>query len=151
MLDELKILLEQNRDELVQFVSYFAVSACALCVDFSIYWMLLKFAKYAFLAATGGYVCGVFTHYLLSSRIVFHKRFTKRGVAAEAPTLVKFYLAGAAGLAVTSIVVGLLADVLGVNPLLAKVCAAGCSFFIVFLCMRFFVFTQSMPRSAQIA
>lgn len=144
-LEKLTALAEPYRDELIQFVSYFLVSGCALGVDMTIYWLALKVAPYAFVAAGFGYVFGVFTHYLLSSRIVFADRFDKRGVRAEAPTLVKFYLAGAVGLVVTACVVGLLADVLGLHPIIAKVFAAGCSFVSVFTCMRLFVFT-GRPR-----
>lgn len=141
-------LIESHGEELVQFIGYVAVSGCALCVDFSIYWALLSVAKYAFIAAAGGYVCGVLAHYLLSSRIVFAKRFNKRGVVEEAPTVVKFFAAGASGLVVTAIVVGVLADVMGVNPLLAKVAAAGCSFTVVFLSLRFFVFNHPQQNAA---
>ncbi len=124
-----------------EFIGYVAVSGSALCVDFAIYWSLLSAARYAFVAAVGGYVCGVLTHYALSSRIVFSHRFDKRGVLAEAPAVAKFFCAGLAGLLVTALVVGLFADVMGVNPLIAKVGAAGCSFVIVFTILRWFVFS----------
>lgn len=136
----IKHLISENVDELWQFVCYVAVSGCALIVDMSVYWTLLYVAHYAFLAAVGGYICGVLTHYTLSSRIVFRDRFKKRGVVEEAPTVAKFFAAGASGLIVTAVVVGVLADILGFHPLLAKIAAAGCSFTVVFLCMRFFVF-----------
>ena len=133
------------------FVRYFAVSAVALCVDVSMYWSLLSFAKYAFIAAAGGYLCGVLTHYTLSSRIVFAKRFRKRGLVQESPTIARFFAAGFAGLVVTSSVVGLLADVIGLHPLLARIAAAGCSFIVVFLCMRLFVFNQPQVHAASAA
>lgn len=133
-------MVGENAAELWQFAGYVAVSGCALIVDISVYWALLNFAHYAFLAAVGGYICGVLSHYALSSRIVFRNRFDKRGVVEEAPTVVKFFAAGASGLVVTAVVVGVLADVIGIHPLIAKLVAAGCSFTVVFLCMRLFVF-----------
>jgi putative flippase GtrA len=136
-------------EDILQFIAYVAVSGGALCVDVAIYWLLLKVAYFAFLAAAGGYVFGVMTHYILSSRIVFRSRFSKRGVIEEAPTIAKFFAAGASGLVVTAAVVGLLADVLGFHPLFAKFVAAGCSFVVVFLSMRFFVFNQSGPMTAR--
>ena len=84
----------------------------------------------------------------MSSRVVFRDRFDKRGVVAEAPAIVKFFAAGFSGLIVTAIIVGLLADAMGFHPLLAKVCAAGCSFTVVFLSLRFFVFNQSPDTSS---
>ncbi len=148
-LDTVKQLLAEHRDEIWQFAGYVAVSGCALCIDVSVYWALLSIAHYAFLAAVGGYICGVFSHYMLSSRVVFSDRFKKRGVVEEAPTVVKFFAAGASGLAVTAAVVGLLADIMGFHPLIAKIAAAGCSFTVVFLCMRLFVFNQN-PRAASV-
>lgn len=142
----LKDLARTHRGEFRQFAGYVAVSGAALCVDVSIYWALLSIAQYAFMAAVGGYICGVLSHYMMSSRVVFSDRFNKRGIAEEAPTLAKFFAAGFSGMFVTAVVVGLLADVFGVHPLLAKLCAAGCSFTVVFLSLRFFVFNQT-PKS----
>lgn len=131
-----------------ELVGYVAVSGTALCVDFSIYWVLLGVTPYAFVAAAGGYVLGVMTHYALSSRIVFRHRFDKRGVVAEAPTVAKFFAAGLAGLTVTAIIVGIVADVMGGHPLLAKVMAAGCSFLTVFTILRLLVFAGAPSGSA---
>lgn len=133
-------LVEAHAQTLRQFAGYLAVSGGALMVDVAVYWSLLSAMHYAFLAAAGGYVCGVFFHYILSSRVVFRARFDRRGYTEEAPTLAKFYAAGLVGLAVTTLVVGLLADVFGLHPLLAKAFAAGCSFVVVFTTIRLFVF-----------
>ena len=149
-LDAIKLQLQSHRDEIWLFAGYVAVSGAALSIDFSIYWALLRVAHYAFVAAVGGYVCGVIAHYLMSSRVVFRDRFGKRGVVEEAPAIAKFFAAGFSGLLVTAAVVGLLADVMGLHPLLAKVCAAGCSFTVVFLSLRFFVFNQ-FPKPATAA
>ena len=151
MIEALRAAAEKHKSELLQFGGYVAVSGAAFVVDFSIYWSLLRVMKFAFVAAIGGYVCGVLAHYVMSSRIVFRNRFDKRGVAEEAPTLAKFFAAGASGLLVTAAVVGLLADVLGVHPLLAKVAAAGCSFIVVFLSLRLFVFNSPDKAGATAA
>ena len=150
MKEELRFLLDKHADEIAQFVRYFAVSAVALCIDVTVYWTLLSAAKFAFIAAAGGYVCGVLSHYVMSSRVVFAKRFKKRGLADESPTIARFFAAGFAGLIVTSGVVGLLADVVGMHPLLARIAAAGCSFCVVFLCMRLFVFNQPQPPASAV-
>ncbi len=149
MIDRLTELAGRHAKLARELAGYVAVSGTALCVDFALYWSLLGITRYAFVAAAGGYVFGVMTHYALSSRIVFRHRFDKRGVIAEAPTVAKFFAAGFAGLTVTTIVVGILADVLGGNPLLAKVAAAGCSFVVVFTILRLFVFSGRQARSLQ--
>lgn len=143
MLDRVEQLVAGRGDDVLQFAAYVAVSGGALLVDVAIYWLLLSVLNFAFMAAAGGYMFGVAAHYMLSSRIVFRRRFHKRGVAEEAPTIAKFFAAGASGLLVTSAVVGLLADVFGVHPLVAKFAAAGCSFVVVFLSLRLFVFNGS--------
>lgn len=145
----LRELVENHQEEALQFLGYVAVSGAAFCVDFSIYWALLAVARYAFVAAAGGYVCGVATHYALSSRIVFRHRFDKRGVREEAPAVAKFFAAGASGLLITAVIVGLLADIGGVNPLVAKLVASGCSFFAVFLSLRLFVFNAPQKTAAR--
>ena len=143
----IKSLYEVHQREIVRFAGYVAVSGSALCVDVAVYWVMLGIAKFAFVAAAAGYVCGVLFHYILSSRVVFRDLFEKRGVVQEAPALAKFYAAGLSGLVVTACVVGILADMIGVNPMLAKVAAAGCSFLVVFVSLRFFVFNPSTPSS----
>ncbi len=141
-----KHLMAQRRDDLAQFAGYVGVSGAALAVDFAVYSGLLTVAKFAFVAAIGGYVAGVLLHYLLSSRLVFANRFDRRGIVAEAPTIAKFFAAGASGLVVTVLIVGLLADLGGVHPLIAKFVASGCSFLVVFLSLRLFVFNHSAAR-----
>ena len=140
MIDRLTDALHRHAVVLRELAGYVCVSGTAFCVDFAIYWSLLGVLRFAFAAAVAGYVCGVLTHYALSSRIVFRHRFDKRGVVEEAPTVAKFFGAGFAGLTVTAIVVGVVADLLGGNPLLAKVMAAGCSFLTVFTILRLLVF-----------
>ena len=140
MLERARQLVLERGDDLRQFAAYVIVSGGALVVDITIYWVLLEVFSFAFMAAAGGYAFGVATHYLLSSRVVFRNQFHKRGVVEEAPTIARFFAASASGLLVTAAVVGMLADGLGVNPLVAKIGAAGCSFIAVFFSLRLFVF-----------
>lgn len=139
----LRTYAKQHGRELMQFASYGAVSFGALVIDFAVYWGLLALVPYAFVAAVGGYVCGVVFHYALSSRVVFRSRFHQRGLVAETSALAKFFAAGLLGLLVTAVIVGILADKVGVNPLVAKLFAAGCSFIVVFVALRVFVFKHS--------
>jgi putative flippase GtrA len=136
----LRVLPAKLRPLARQFVGYLAVSGTALVVDVAIYWSLFKLLGFAAVAAAGGYVFGVGVHYLLSSRIVFAGRLEARGVMAEVPVLAKFFAAGGFGLVVTVATVGILADVMGVHALLAKLVATGLSFVTVFTALRVFVF-----------
>lgn len=142
------LLPKRSRPIALQFAGYIAVSGTALAVDVAIYWSLLQALHVAALAAAGGYLCGVLVHYALSSRVVFASRLKARGIAAEAPVLAKFFAAGGAGMIVTVATVGLLADVLGVHPMLAKLIAAGLSFVTVFAVLRAFVFDASREGAA---
>lgn len=144
----LAVLPDRLRPIALQFAGYVAVSGTALCVDVAVYWSLLQTLHLAALAAAGGYLCGVLVHYALSSRVVFASRLLARGVAAEAPVLAKFFAAGGSGLVVTVATVGLLADVLGLHPLAAKLIAAGLSFITVFTVLRVFVFQPPEPGAA---
>ena len=139
----LRLLPERLRPLALQFAGYVAVSGTALIVDVTVYWSLLRVLGIAAMAAAGGYVCGVLVHYLLSSRLVFAGRLNARGVAAEAPVVARFFMAGGTGMLVTVATVGLLADLLGLHPLVAKMVAAGLSFVTVFTVLRVFVFNDA--------
>lgn len=143
----LRLLPTQVRPLALQFAGYLAVSGTALIVDVAVYWSLVKSLRVAALAAAGGYVCGVVVHYLLSSRIVFAGRLKARGVVQEAPVLARFFMAGGTGMLVTVATVGLLADILGVHALAAKLIAAGLSFVTVFTVLRVFVFNATAPST----
>ena len=70
----LKPQLTERNEEIAQFVGYTAVSGGALCVDFTIYWWLLTGTKFAFVAAIGGYVCGVLSRLPGGVGLVFKDR-----------------------------------------------------------------------------
>lgn len=144
----LALLPERVRPLARQFAGYVAVSGTALAVDVAVYWSLFKSIRIAAVAAAGGYLFGVLVHYMLSSRVVFASRLGARGVAAEAPVLAKFFAAGGAGMLVTVTTVGVLADILGMHALVAKLMAAGLSFVTVFTVLRAFVFNSPSVRNA---
>lgn len=131
-----------HREAASHLVGYIAVSGIALFIDIFVYWSLLSTAKYAFVSSIGGYICGVIAHYALSSRVVFGDRIRVRGLIEEAPTIARFFAAGAVGLLITAAIVGLLSDVIGIHPLIAKLAASGCSFLSVFMMLRVFVFNR---------
>ena len=128
---------------------YVSVSAAALLVDLMVYRAALDHVRYAALAAACGFLCGCMTHYLISSRLAFADVLTKRGAPAEAVVISQFVAAGITGLAVTSVIVWVVADLGGYHPLAAKGVAVLFSFASVFTVMRLFVLGNFLTRAAK--
>lgn len=128
---------------------YVSVSAAALLVDLMVYRSALGKVPYAALAAACGFLCGCMTHYLISSRLAFADVLTKRGAPAEAVVISQFVAAGITGLAVTSVIVWLVADIGGYHPLAAKAVAVVFSFASVFTVMRLYVLGNFLARTAK--
>jgi len=122
---------------LPQLSRYSAASALALALDFTIYLLLTASAVRPSLAGVIGYAAGLALHYLLSVRFVFDARATRK---VEARLVAEFALSGLAGMAVTALVIGAVADIAGLPVLLAKVLAATASFLVVFALRRTVVF-----------
>jgi putative flippase GtrA len=129
--------LEEFNPALAQLCRYALVSGLALVLDFAVFLALNGTFGYPTLSGVAGYACGLVLHYRLSRRFVFdvgasaksrHRRFAE------------FVASGLIGLAVTAGVIALATGVLGLNPVLAKVLAAGGSFLGVFALRRTIVF-----------
>ena len=134
---------------LFRLACYVSVSAAALAVDLLVYRAALGKVPYAALAAVCGFLCGCLTHYLISSRLAFSDVLTKRGAPAEALVVSQFVSAGITGLAVTSLIVWLVADLGGYHPLTAKAVAVVFSFVSVFTVMRLYVLGNFLARTAK--
>lgn len=132
---------------LIRLGAYVAVSAAAFVVDFSIYRFALPMLPTAAAAAAIGFLCGVMTHYAISSRIAFTDILKARGGIAEAPVVGQFFAAGGTGLVVTTAVVWSLADLGGYHPYVAKAFAVALSFASVFAVMRLYVLGNFLRRT----
>ncbi len=124
-------------------------SLAALCVDVSVFLLVLPMMPYAALAAMVGHSSGILAHYLVSSRLTLTREMAHvSGVRAETHALARFFAAGGSGMVVTTVVIYVLADRLGLHPLMAKGFAIGASFLTVFLMLRLLVLrTPSTPMS----
>jgi putative flippase GtrA len=132
---------------LYRLACYVGVSAIALAVDVTVFRSALALVPTAAGAAACGFLFGVMTHYMVSSRLAFSDLLKGRGAAAEAPVFGQFFMAGATGLTVTSFVVWVVADIGGYHPYTAKACAVVFSFICVFAVMRFVVLGNFLQRS----
>jgi putative flippase GtrA len=121
-------------------IRYTAASGCALVIDISILWALVRYLSWWYLAAAGAsYLAGLIVGYVLSITLVFgHRRL--RDSRLE---FVSFAAIGAIGLAINVAVIAFLVAQLGLNYLVAKFSAAGFTFVWGFLARRQFLF---VPR-----
>jgi putative flippase GtrA len=128
-------------------------SLVALCVDVSVFLAVLPLVPFAALAAVMGHASGIAAHYLVSSRFTLKAELSHvKGMKAQADALSRFFVAGGTGMAVTTLIVFLTVDHLGLNPLVGKGLAIGASFFTVFLMLRLLVLREpQQPHSLQSA
>jgi len=118
-------------------VGYAAASLVALAVDVGILWALVRFMTWGYLpAALVSFLAGATVAYALSVRLAF-KYHRLRDRRAE---FVSFVAIGAAGLAINSGIMSLMVELFGLNYLLAKCTAAGCTFTCNFLARRRLLF-----------
>jgi putative flippase GtrA len=120
------------------FARYFASSAAALCVDSTIFFVLIAIGAPAGPASALAYAVGILAHWLITSRAVFVAEVAERGPAR---TRQKFFfvLSALAGLAVTTGIVSVGAS-MGANLVLTKGIAVAVSFTVNWLLRRFLVF-----------
>ena len=134
--------LERLRPELMTLFhegwKYLLVSALALAVDLSLFWLLVEKIRVYYLAANAvSVLTGLIVNYLLSVAFVFkQRRLTTR--RAE---FVGFIAIGLVGLAVNEGCVAVLVGVASLGPILSKLAAAGVSFVFNFVTRRLLLFT----------
>ena len=114
------------------FIRYLVVSIGALAVDLGAFLVLLQTGLNSVVASATGYCLGIFAHWMLSSRKVFHDRVSDRGTAARIQQKAMFVVSALLGLVLTMGIVGV-GDTLGRDPRLAKIVAIGVSFIVTYL------------------
>ena len=114
------------------FIRYLVVSVGALAVDLGAFLALLQTGLNSVVASALGYCLGIFAHWMLSSRKVFHDRVSDRGTAARIQQKAMFVVSALLGLVLTMGIVGV-GDTLGRDPRLAKIVAIGVSFIVTYL------------------
>jgi putative flippase GtrA len=120
-------------------LGYTAASGCALAVDVTVLWILVRFFDWGYLvAATASFLTGAVVAYELSLKLAFkqHRLDDRR---AE---LVSFVAIGAAGLAVNAAVIYFIVRFWGLHYLIAKCVAAGFTFLCNFVARRQLLFVR---------
>ena len=121
---------------------YTAVSACALCVDFTVLFVLVRYFGWWYLAAASvSFSFGVLLAYALSVTVVFKQRRLKDRRLEFAA----FASIGAVGIGINATVMWLLVKYGGLYYLLAKCGAAAVTFLWSFLSRRQLLFVPRTP------
>jgi putative flippase GtrA len=125
-------LLVQNAIGLVKhkLVGYTGVSVIALGFDLVIFSANVANGLNHTLAAALGYLSGLVVHFLLSRQLVFGSKAQDKRVVVEA---LGYLFSGLAGLIITSGVVFLVSDIMGLGSVIAKAVAVVFSFVSVYL------------------
>ena len=124
------------------FLRYVAVSIGALAADMTVFLLLLEIGMPAMAASAVGYSVGIFAHWILSSRKVFHDRVSEKGTIARTQQKAMFLASALMGLVLTMIVVGA-GTALGIDARIAKVVAIGTSFMLTYLLRNVVIFRQA--------
>lgn len=124
---------------LKEFLRYFAASALALAVDFSLYvggvqWLGLHYL----LSAAIGFLSGLTVVYVVSIRWVFAHRSVGRSWQKE---FVLFAAVGILGMALNELVLYVGVDLLGADYRLSKIASAGIVFMFNFALRKSLLFT----------
>jgi putative flippase GtrA len=120
-------------------VGYTAVSACALCADVAILFVLVHYFSWWYLAAaTVSFLMGLLLGYALSVALVFkYRRFEDRRLE-----FASFAAIGIVGVAINAAAMALGVKCLGLHYLVAKCGAAGFTFLWNFAARRQFLFVR---------
>lgn len=127
------------RDTASEVARYFVASAVAFAVDAGTYIALIRLGHVHYLgAAPSGFVLGVVTIYVLSTRWVFRQR---RLADARAEFAI-FVLIGIAGLLLNELVIYVCVDRLALSYELAKVVSAAIVFSANFIARKLLLFSR---------
>ena len=129
-----------------------AASFVALCVDVTIYTTMLAHFELAAPAAFLGHVSGIIVHFAASSLFFLKPEMAEvRGAAQQIGALAKFFIAGGCGMVVTTLVIYLSVDRLGLHPYAGKALAVGLSFLTVFCALKLLVLKERQSDGPMIA
>lgn len=123
------------------FLRYVAVSIGVLATDMLVFLLLLETGMPGTAASAVGYSVGIFAHWILSSRTVFHDRVSEKGTSARTQQKAMFLGSALLGLVLTITVVGA-GTTLGMDPRVAKVAAIATAFVLTYLLRNVVIFRQ---------
>jgi putative flippase GtrA len=122
------------------YLRYIVSSAGALAVDMAVFLALFHLGLLPVIASALGYAVGIAAHWMFSSRAVFTDAVAVRG-SARARQKALFLGSALVGLIITTTMVGA-ADMLGLDPRLAKLAAIAVSFQATYLMRKKVVFAR---------
>jgi putative flippase GtrA len=126
-----------------EFARYFGAGLLALAVDFALYVALTEVADWHYLlSGTVAFCAGLITIYFFSIFWIFRKRRVHRTLNEFGI----FAMIGVAGLALTTGVLYVLTEALGLDYRLSKIVSAGLVFLFNFGCRKFFLFRTPANR-----
>ena len=114
-------------------IGYAAASTCALALDVTVLWVLVRYCNWWFLAAaTASFLSGVVVAYLLSVQFIF----TQHRLHDRKAEFVSFAALGGVGLGINAAVIFMAVSFLGLHYIAAKFLAAGITFCCNFVSRR---------------
>jgi uncharacterized membrane protein len=132
------------RTVIQEAVGYTAVSACALCADVTILYVLVHYFSWWYLAAaTVSFLAGLLLGYTLSVTLVFKYRRLKD----QRTEFASFAAIGFVGVAINAAAMALGVNRLRLHYLVAKCGAAGLTFLWNFAARRQFLFVRRRSNS----
>jgi putative flippase GtrA len=139
-------VIDQPIGVLREFIKYLTVSAIALFVDYSAYW-IIAYSELMELtgAAVVGYIAGLIVAYFLISKRVFSNGWLS---ARRTYEVLLFALSGVLGIALTYVSVKFYVLAFGENIHGAKILAVGVSFVVTYLFRKLFVFKPAKKYTA---
>ena len=118
---------------------YAAASACAFIIDITVFFVLVHYLSWWYVAAaTASFLVGLLVGYVLSVTLVFKYR----RLNDKRTELASFAGIGVVGLAINAAVISFGVKILGMHYLVAKCGAAGFTFVWNFAARRQFLFVQ---------
>jgi len=138
--------MKKNSCQFVQLFRYMIAGGTAFVLDFSLLWFCTEKAGINYLISTViGYSVGLIVSYLMSILWVFDQRRI-RNVALE---LGGFTLIGLIGVGLTSLLMWLQTDKLGLYYLFSKITTTAIVFFWNFAAKKTILFTRRTPDESE--
>ena len=130
----------------IQFAKYTAVSAGSLVVDVTVFRILVWISAMGAVAAGAiGFSAGLVADYLLAVNFVFDQSQTTK---SNGQLFIEYATTGAVSIAMTTAIIWISVDLLGLHPAIGKLFAFGPTFVVVCLMRVAIVFAPSKPRAA---
>ena len=124
-----------NKKNIVDFLLYVVVGACATLAEWLIFYLLDTCALHYALATVIAYVLSTFVNWLVGRLLVFKER--KQSILKE---ILSIYLASIIGLLLNLLIMWITVDLLSIPEMIAKIAATGLVFFYNFIVRKLCIY-----------